>query len=198
MNSELKQRFSALQAAATSRTFTAGQFLFHKGEPATAIFSVISGRVKLVRYLADGLQVTLQVARAGESFGEAALFSEAYHCDAVADIPTKIAIYPKQAVLQLLQDSPESALEFIALLTKQVQLLRSQLELRNIHSARDRTWQYLLLLIEPGQTAISFDRPLKDIASDIGLTHEAFYRTLAQLEAEGYLTRCKRQIQLLR
>jgi CRP/FNR family transcriptional regulator, dissimilatory nitrate respiration regulator len=186
-----------LHQTATYQQLPSGQFLFHQGEPASAIFSVVTGRIRLIRYGTNGNEVPLHVARAGESFAEAALFSEIYHCDAVADLPCHIAAYSKLAVLQILQDSPESALDFIALLTRQIQSLRTQLELRNIHSARDRILQYLTFLVEPGQTSITFDRPLKDIASDIGLTHEAFYRSLAQLEREGFLSRHKRQIKLL-
>ena len=194
---ELEKLLPCLHSTVTYRQLTAGQFLFHQGEPATAIFTVIAGRVKLVRYATNGNEVSLHIARTGESFAEAALFSEIYHCDAVADLSCQIAAYPKLAVLQMLQDYPASALSFITLLTKQIQSLRTQLEIRNIHSARDRTLQYLILLAEPGQTTIIFDRPLKDVASDIGLTHEAFYRSLAQLEKEGYLTRHRRQIKLL-
>ncbi|WP_324131977.1 helix-turn-helix domain-containing protein [Bosea sp. (in: a-proteobacteria)] len=36
---------------------------------------------------------------------------------------------------------------------------------------------------------ITFDGSLRDIAVAIGLTPEAFYRTLAQLEAEGAIDR---------
>lgn len=171
--------------------------LFRRGESALAIFAVDLGRVRLVRYLDNGAEVCLHVARTGESFAEAALFSPAYHCDAIADISSRVIIYPKQAVLQWLKSQPELALNFTAQMTKQVQALRTQLELRNIHSARDRTLHYLFLLAEPEQVQISFDRPLKDIASDIGLTHEAFYRALAKLEQEGIIKRDRRNILLL-
>uniref|UniRef100_A0A832GZB4 Helix-turn-helix domain-containing protein n=1 Tax=Oscillatoriales cyanobacterium SpSt-402 TaxID=2282168 RepID=A0A832GZB4_9CYAN len=66
-----------------------------------------------------------------------------------------------------------------------------------MHSARARTLQYLSLLTEPGQSVIEFDRPLKDVATDIGLTHEAFYRALAQLKREGYIEQRRRQIALI-
>lgn len=191
-----------LQKFASYRHLSNEQALFRQGELASAIFMVETERVKLVRYLNSGTEVCLHVARAGESFAESALFSETYHCDAIAEIPSCIAVYPKQVVLQLLESRPEFALNFTARLTKQIQSLRTQLELRDIHSARDRTLQYLILLTEPRQPTpkqptIMFDRPLKDVASDIGLTHEAFYRALAQLEQEGYIKRNRRQITLL-
>jgi DNA-binding MarR family transcriptional regulator len=56
--------------------------------------------------------------------------------------------------------------------------------------------QYLVLTVELGQATIKFDRPLKDVARDIGLTHEVFYRTLAQLEQAGAISRQRRTIEL--
>jgi len=43
----------------------------------------------------------------------------------------------------------------------------------------------------PGQSSVKLDRPLKSIADDLGLTHESFYRTLAQLVREGAISREK-------
>lgn len=55
----------------------------------------------------------------------------------------------------------------------------------------------MLLLAAGGQAnTVIFDRPLKDIAAEIGLTHEAFYRALAALEADGAIRRARRRITL--
>jgi CRP-like cAMP-binding protein len=74
-------------------------------------------------------------------------------------------------------------------LAKQVHGLRSQLELRNIRSARERVFQYLLLATAPDGCTVILDGPLQDIAADLGLTREALYRTLAALEADGVISR---------
>lgn len=194
---ETAELIIAFQKIALYRRISAQQSLFHQGEIATAIFAVQAGRIKFVRYMDNGAEVCLHIARAGESFAEAALFSETYHCDAIADSPSRIATYPKQSVLQLLKTQPELAVSFTALLARQTQSLRTRLELHNVHSARDRTLQYLFLLKEPNQDTIKFDRPLKHIASEIGLAHETFYRALAQLETEGHISRDRREIKLL-
>lgn len=186
---------TAFTSIAQSRWLATGEMLFRQGDQATAIFAVKAGRVKLVRHTSEGVALSLHVARSGESFAEAALFSELYHCDAVAELSSQVEIYPKFACLQVLKQQPEIAQEFIALLSYQVQELRNRLELRNVRSARDRILQYLSLIKEHGNT-ITFDRPLKDIAGDLGLAHEVFYRTLAQLQREGVIQYSKRQIKL--
>jgi DNA-binding MarR family transcriptional regulator len=78
-----------------------------------------------------------------------------------------------------------------------VQALRAQLEIRNIKSARERVWQTLLLTAGGQANTITFDRPLKDLAAEIGLTHEAFYRALAELEKAGRIRRARRRVAIL-
>jgi CRP-like cAMP-binding protein len=169
--------------------------LFRQGDKAFAVFAVRRGRVRMVRHLADGGAVLLHIAHDGDTFSEAALFSKVYHCDAVAETDTVIEVHPKEALSRALSESPQAAQTFMAHLARQVIGLRSRLEIRNIRSARERVIQFLQLEASGG--TVTFARPLKDIAADIGLSHEAFYRTLAKLEASGQIARNGRAITLL-
>ncbi len=183
-------------AAISRRTLAKGEALFCQGDPTFALFAVRRGRVHLVRHLADGSTITLHVAHDGETFSEAALFSPVYHCDAIADVDTEIEVHSRDALSQALDESPEAMRAFMVNLAHQVITLRSHLEIRNIRSARDRVIQFLRLMASEESGGVTFARPLKDIAGDIGLTHEAFYRTLAKLEKSGKITRNGRSITL--
>ena len=185
-----------LLAAATYRDLVAGQVLFHQRDQALAVFAVEIGRVRLFRYTSEGKLVIFQVARVGESFAQSALFSEVYRCDAVAEIPSRVIVYPKQVLLTVLRNQPDLAENFMERLVRKSQSLKVSLELRSIRSARERVLQYLLVTLPPGQTTLDFDRPLKDIASELGLSPEVLYRTLAQLQREGIITRDRGQITL--
>ncbi len=170
-------------------TLAKGEGLFFQGDSTFAIFVVRRGRVRLVRHLADGSTVTLHIAQDRETFSEAALFSEVYHCDAIADVASEIEIHFKERLLQALDENPKASQIFMAHMARQVIGLRSRLEIRNIKSARERVIQFLRLEIKEPEMQVTFEHPLKDIASDIGLTHETFYRTLAKLEASGKINR---------
>lgn len=185
------------ETAIRYRTLTKGEALFHQGDETFAIFAVRRGRVRLMRHLADGSGVCLYVAQAGDTFSEAALYSPQYHCDAIADLESEIEIHPKQALLAAFAENPAAAQAFTAHLARQVISLRAHLEMRNIRSAKDRVWQLLMLNTTDKGQRVTFKRPLKDIANDIGLTHEAFYRALAELEKAGLISRRLRQITLL-
>jgi CRP-like cAMP-binding protein len=173
-----------------------GTALFLQGDKTFAIFAIRRGRIRLVRHLADGNIVPLHVAHTGQTFSEAALYSDFYHCDAIADLDSEIEVHPKEALSKALDDSSEAAHAFTAHLAKQVIALRSRLEIRNIRSAEERVMQFLRLEVTEIDQSITFSRPLKDIANDIGLTHEVFYRTLSKLESSGALIRTSRTIKL--
>lgn len=174
------------------RELRRGQILFRLGDPATAIFGVESGRLRLVRHTVEGSPVTLAVAGAGEILAEAALFSENYHCDAVAECPSRVLVYPKSRVLEALRTDTDFALGLTQVLASQVRTLRARLELRNIRSARDRVLAYLSLHPRP-VTPAGGRRYLKDMAQEVGLAPEVFYRTLARLQREGVVPRKSRK-----
>ena len=171
------------------RRLGAGEMLFAAGDPVRSLFVVASGRLRLLRHTVHGAALTLYVARAGEALAEASLFARAYHCDAVADVPSTVSAYPKRALLEALRENPGAALGFTGQLAQQVQALRGRIELLNIKSARDRVLAYLHSRLDASVTRVELDRTWKAIAGDIGLTHEAVYRALAELEREGLIER---------
>lgn len=187
-------------AAATmqTRTLAPRESLFRQGEPARYVFAVESGHVTLARYLSNGKMVVMHTARAGETFAEAALFSEVYHCHAIADVTTHVRQYQKQDVLAGLQRDPALMLEYTALLSRQVQKLRTQLELRSIPSARERILQCLLLEAAPDTLRVELHTPLKELAARLGLAHETLYRELAQMEEDKVIARTDKTIKILK
>lgn len=167
----------------------AGERLFRQGDRAYAIFGIERGRLRLVRHTADSRRVVLHTARGGELFAEAALFSPAYHCDAVADAPTRVRIYPKRDLLAAFRADPRTAEAFMALLARRVHALRARLEERDIRSARERLLHHVALCAGADGRTMAVEGTLMDLAAEIGLTPEALYRTLAALEREGLVRR---------
>ncbi len=76
--------------------------------------------------------------------------------------------------------------------------LRISLELRSLRSARERILQYIQIFALKDSQTLRLDRTLKNVADDLGLTHETFYRTLAQLIEEGIIGRTKDTLSLRR
>ena len=175
------------------RTLARGEALFRQGDLARAIYLVEKGRLRLERHTIDGRLVTLHTAHRGEFFAEASLFSETYHCDAVAAEPSRVRVFAKSDVLDGVRSDPSKALSFLATMARQLHQVRQRLELRNVRSARERVELYLNLEAnEAGLVALSGE--IQDLAADLGLTREALYRTLSALEQEGSIERRGREI----
>ena len=187
-----------LSAAGIERTLKAGQTLFRRGQRTAGFYEVISGRVRLVRVDRAGREAVLHVAAAGEALAEASLFAPAYHCDAIAMTAATVRLYPKALMLAEFERTPGAAQAFMAMLARQVVNLRTRLEQRNIHSARDRIWHYLALNAGADGRTVKLTGTLKNLAVELGLTHEALYRTLAEMAATGEIERLKGKIRLLR
>jgi CRP/FNR family transcriptional regulator, dissimilatory nitrate respiration regulator len=186
-----------LRQSITVRELQPGQVLFHQGDPAVAFFFVQSGRIKLLHSIDRQETVTFQVAGTGDSIAEIALFTDTYPDTAIADIRSQVIVYPKRLLSAALHDYPELAEDFMMRLVQKIQSLQQQLGLRNIRAAHDRVLRYLRYLAQrEDQTVVRFDRPLKDIATELGLTPETLSRALARLEQEGTISRQNQVITL--
>jgi CRP-like cAMP-binding protein len=181
-----------------TRELRAREFLFRQGDRARSIFAVDNGRIRLARYLSNGKSVVMHVARAGHTFTEAALFSDVYHCNAVAQTKARVRCYSKKDVLAAISGNAALAVQCIASLSREVQRLRQQLEVQSIASARERILQFLLLGADPQSLEFRLQTPLKDLALNLGLAHETFYRELARLERDKVIERSDEMIRIIR
>jgi CRP-like cAMP-binding protein len=171
------------------RSLSRNEVLFRQGETVNAIYFVESGRLHLERQTFDGRRLILGATPAGQFFVEAALFANVFHCDAIATERSQVCVYPKPAVLDALRSDPANAMSFLALMAHQVIDLRQRLEIMKIRSSEERVMFYLDLHAEADGRVVNLRGQLQDIASELGLTREAFYRTLASLEHAGTIER---------
>lgn len=184
------------RAGKGTRRLASGEALFCRGDASFGMFILEAGRVRLRRCGRDGSEVTMQTVAPGESFAEPSLFSPVYHCDCVAVRESVVTVLPKTRVLGLLESDSAFAAAFALRMARQLQHARTRFELRGIRSADERVLGALLLLSdERGEVALP--GTLKDLAVEIGLTHEAFYRALARIERAGRIRREGRRIALL-
>ena len=180
------------------RSLARNEVLFRQGDKVAAIYFIETGALRLERRTFDGRTLILGTTPANEFFVEAALFADIFHCDAVATEPSQVRIYPKTAVLNALRTDPASGMTFLALVARQVISLRQHIELMKVRSAKERVVLYLDFNAGPDGRTVKLPGQLQDVASELGLTREAFYRTLASLERAGAIERTAHHIVLKR
>lgn len=168
---------TASEKEITKHQLNKGEIAFHQEEKTCGLFFVSSGLVELRRTTVTGGLVTVHRASSGETFAEASLFTDAYHCDAVAVTDTKLLELERQYVLTHLQNDPNFAIAMTKHLAKQNQFYRRKIEILATKNASERVF-----------SALSDNLLQNDIisfASEIGLTHEAVYRSLRKLVDQG-------------
>jgi CRP-like cAMP-binding protein len=165
-----------LQAMATrSRTIAAGEHLFHRNDPVSVVFVVVEGRINLLRYSEAGAVIILQRAGAGDILAEASLFSEHYHCDALADIPVSLLCIPKRRFRGRLRSDPDFAEAWARRLGREIQIARLRSELLSLKTVASRLDGWLAW---HGEAPVKGE--WKQLAHELGVSPEALYRELAK------------------
>jgi len=128
---------NALAEVIDSRKISQGETLFQAGEPGDSLFIVRSGQIEL--YIKDtvGQKIVLNVATAGDMFGELALLdSGARTATALALSDTDLLVLDRGDLLLLFQKKPDAALHMLGAISgmtrKADQLLKTRVS-RNVN-----------------------------------------------------------------
>lgn len=173
-----------LRAVAEHQEIATGETLFRLGEPLQGVFCVVAGEVRLIRRARNGAEIILQRSRGG-FFAEASLYGKVYHCDAVAAEPGTVLRFPVQAFRTALGTDVMFRDAWMAHLAHEVRQLRAQCERLGLKAAAQRIVHYIDSEGTDGVVTLTESR--KAWAAELGLTHEALYRVLRRLQAEGTL-----------
>jgi len=173
-----------------------GDVLFHPNDQVKYMYAVKQGEVTMLRHTWDGTPVILQLANTGDLLAEASLFSGCYHCMAMVESKhVELLRFERKALLHQLEQYPQAMLNMLALFSRQIRQHRTMLELHRIRSATQRIYTYFQLHADMNHQ-VTMHCSYKDLAHQLGLTHEALYRSLKTLETEGKIQRSKNVVQL--
>lgn len=162
-----------------------GTTLFRAGDRVRNVYLVIQGEARLIRVGHDGEVVILQRSRGG-FIAEASLDSRIYHCDAVTTEATTLVVFPALAFQTALEEDQKFRRTWQSLLAQEVRKLRAQCERLSLNSAVGRVKHYIES--EGTNGVVILFQTKKALAAELGLSHEALYRTLRQMENDGLLS----------
>lgn len=163
----------------TGAFYKRNERLFLTGKIPQFMFYVIAGEVTLERTGLQGEPVVLQRTRLG-FVSEASLKVAKYHCDALAITDTNVIKVPARELAAALDSDADFASRWISMLNTEVKRLRLHCERLSMKSLKDRVLH--LINTEGKNGAYQVNTGLKSLAGELGVTHEALYRTLAALE----------------
>ena len=160
----------------TAREFSSRAYLFRRGDEVSVLHLLVAGEAHLVRHRADGRTLVLQRARPGMVLAEASIFSEHYHCDCVAVMPTRTLIVARSAVRTLLTVDSGFAEAWAFHLAHELQSTRLRAEILSLRTVAER----LDAWIAWNGDGVPARGSWRTVASEIGTSPEALYRELAK------------------
>jgi CRP-like cAMP-binding protein len=175
-----------LKAGCDWQDYPKGSRLFHAGQRPSHMFWVHEGQVVLERPATSGSSVVLQRTLRG-FVSEASLQSARYHCDASVVIDARITRVPVPLLLQALKTDADFSLRWIGMLNQEVRRLRLQCERLSLKGVQARVLHWLET--EGTQGCCAVTAGYKSLAAELGVSHEALYRALADMSEAGLVTR---------
>lgn len=185
-----------LAALSTVKDFEANDLVFRAGAPARHVHFLAHGRVVLRRFGVRGEAVSIHAAQAGEYFAEASLYSERYHCSAVVVQHAQVYAIASDGLRALLRRDPDFAMQWLAVVSRQLRHARARVERLCLKAASERVRHLLLTEGSGPSRAYTLRGSVKDLAVELGLTHEALYRTLAAMQRAGSIERDGQMLRL--
>lgn len=175
------------------RLLDKGQRLFCRGDAPQCMYFVASGEVHLVRMSPAGGEIIFQRAKHG-FLAEASLEHSAYHCDAVAVVASRVLTISRPAFRGALEHETFRTI-WLHHLSSELRRVRAQSERLGLRSARSRILHFIETEGHDGQITLTHSR--KAWAAELGLSHEALYRTLRAMENAGEMDHQGGKIRLL-
>lgn len=164
--------------------------IFH-GDPANALWLVLSGWVKLSRQTPDGKETIVGLCTSGDVFGEAALFPQAnypYHAEALTE-DTELTAIPADVVRNIIGKDTALSSSIMSLLNERVAQTQLKLEHMSTMSTAQRLGCFLLRLCngQPGNNSPTLQIPVEKhlLAAYLGMKPETFSRSQQQLKPVG-------------
>lgn len=162
-----------------------GQTLFHEGDPATRVFNVTRGTLKLYKLLADGRRHIAGFMHAGDFLGISIDDEHSFTAEALEE--TQLCWFPRNRFDDFVEHHQEMERELYRIAAHELAAAQQQLVLLGRKTATERVASFLLNLSSatgklPGRVAglVKLAMSRSDIADYLGLTKETVSRVLSR------------------
>jgi CRP-like cAMP-binding protein len=165
---------------------------------------VVTGHVKLYTVASHGAEKVFELVGAGQSIGDTLIFNpQPYSFSAQALTEALVLRVPAALLTAQVRRDPAFALRLLAGASQRIEGLLRDVESYCLHSGAHRVVGYLL---EQGGAdgqgsaepiTVSLPVSKANVAARLSLTPEYFSRVLRELEDEGLIQICRRDIRIM-
>ncbi len=178
------------------RRFEREQIIFHKNDPGSTLYIIISGKVKIVLPSAEGEAVLVALLSTGDFFGELSLFDgEPRSATSIASEPTDILTLDQEDLFEYLRGNPNAAEEIFSELSLRLRRTDELLSDAAFCNLSTRLSKRILDLAErygqpneEGNTRINMRLRQQDLADMVGATRESVNKMLKTYKLKNLLS----------
>jgi CRP/FNR family transcriptional regulator, cyclic AMP receptor protein len=182
--------------------FKKDQFIYFPDEPATNIYMISNGRVRIGHYLDDGKEVIKAILTTGEIFGELALAGEEKRSDFAQAMDDKTVVCPLtiDELKQLMYQDNELTFKILKLVGLRLMKVERKLELLVFKDARTRIIEFLKDAASWKGKKVGFETMIptklthKDIASLTGTSRQTVTTILNELKEKNLINFDRKKI----
>jgi CRP/FNR family transcriptional regulator, cyclic AMP receptor protein len=178
------------------RRFRQGDVIFHRHDPGTGLYIIVSGKVKIHTDEADGTECILVILCSGDFFGElAVLDGHERSATATAMEATEVVLLAREDLHEILHAYPRISLTLLSTLASR---LRRATETYLAHSTLDvngRLANQLLRLgeqhgvkLDNGDLVIDLRLTQSDLGAIIRASRESVNKVLGYFRRQGYVS----------
>ena len=180
-----------MAAIVTTMEVGVGESLIDEGQPATHVFNVTVGAIRVYKLLIDGRRQMTGFLFPGDFLGLANEETYAYSAEAVTT--SMVCRFPRRKIEALLTKYPKMEKRLLGMASHELAAAQEQMLLLGRKNAREKIASFLLMLSRrAGQRGLTDDPILvpmsrNDIGDYLGLTTETVSRTFSDLKAKGVI-----------
>jgi CRP/FNR family cyclic AMP-dependent transcriptional regulator len=190
-------------ALAGKRLYRKNEFVFREGEPADTIYLIKYGRVRLFKISGDGKEITLDILKEEDLFGENTFFEDTPHTMSARVLEDAFVCSCDREHFALLLQNPRVSLKIIQVLGKKLNDYSDQVASIAFRDVKGRIAATLLNLADkygvpgPEGVTIEIDLTHQDIGNLVNASRVMVTRVLGSLKQEGIIAVCGHRINLL-
>src|SRR5258708_23149844 len=186
----------------TFHCFKKDEFIFFADEPATHIYMIAEGRVRIGHYLDDGKEVISAILSSGEIFGELAMAGEEKRRDFAQSMDNNPSVCPLsiEDLKNLMYSNKELSFKMLKLVGLRLIKLERKLELLVFKDARTRIVEFLKDTASWKGKKVGFETLIptklthKDIASLTGTSRQTVTTVLNDMKENNLINFDRRRI----
>jgi CRP/FNR family transcriptional regulator len=166
-----------------------GQVLFHEGDPATRVFTLTKGTLKLYKLLVDGRRQVTGFLHPGDFLGISIDDEHAFSAEALED--AQLCWFPRSRFDDFVEDEVTMERELYRMAAHELAAAQQQFVLLGRKTATERLASFLLMLAKRAEMSngvgagmVRLPMSRSDIADYLGLTKETVSRVISALKRD--------------